>query len=519
MSSRRGRARLRRRDESGSNVNWQDLWLALLVAGGAAVAGATSWFGWWMPFALALGGAALVGGARWAAWVVRRDARAVVALWLVFALNRSVGLLAPGGLERAFLVLDDVVLAAALALVLISRPHAARGGQGLQWFWVGIGVFAASGVVGALLGDVDPRGAVLGTWLALKLPVCIFVASQFPWRPKDIRLLARVAGALLVVVLVTAAVQLAFPGVVAQVFGARQRTRLGGDVITSIFREPAQYSTFMVFAVAVLLARFPLTAGRGAAVLASAAAALYSLRLKAVVGVVLLVAARVATSPVKLFRLAAPVALLTGGALAAYLGSGLLSARIGVLFGDDGASPRQLLYRTADRIADNHLVTGDGFGSFGSEASITWYSDTYARYGLADLYGFSERAPVYVHDASWATVLGEAGWLGAAGVGVALAALLARLWRQASEQADGAAGDISRAALFCAIAFVSDSVTSPQLFSGFACMSLAALVSLAARPIQQEGKVPAAATSLPAWSGSRRAAGLPVADTVPGGAG
>ena len=171
--------------------------------------------------------------------------------------------------------------------------------------------------------------------------------------------------------------------------------------------------------------------------------------------------------------------LLAAGAAAAYLGAGLLRRGWGALRGGAGIGPADaVLDRRAHRAGP--LPLGGGFGSFGSEASVVVYSPLYVVYGLSNVYGFTVDKPIFVHDAAWATVLGESGVFGVAGFAVALGALLLAAWRTVRRGDPGRRGDAARAALLFTLAFTSDSLTTPQLFGGFACMTLATLHSISA---------------------------------------
>jgi hypothetical protein len=454
------------------------LWGVVATVVLAAALGAVTWFAWWWPFALVVACVAVASAAMWIRWIVRRDARAVVALWLIFALNRSLALILPPGLYKVTLSLDDIALAVALGVLLMTGARLRPGTRAMTVAYIGFGVFLVSGVVGAAAAGSSVTVTVLGTWFALKLFVCLVVASQFRWRERDTHVAIQAAIWLIVVTLAVAVLQWVAPEIVNAIFRGEERTRLGARVLTSIFRHPAHYSTFMVFSLAILLARYPLTPRKSGQALVVGAAALLSLRLKALVDVVLLLGARVAISPARSVKFRAPLVLLAGGVAAAFVGSGLLAARIGVLFGTQDESARRILYETSGRIAKDFFPFGGGFGSFGSEASLMQYSPLYAQYGLSDRYGFSSESPIFVHDASWATVLGEAGLIGFVGFAVALIALLGSAWQRARLAGTTRRGDVARAAMLFALAFVSDSLTTPQLFAGFACMTLATLLSM-----------------------------------------
>ncbi|MGY1745239.1 hypothetical protein [Blastococcus sp. SYSU D00695] len=459
-------------------VAWLRALADVVLVAAATLALSTSLLvAWWAPVAVVAGAVACAAIAIWVRLLARRDTRALVVLWLVFALNRTFALLAGDGpVGSVMSSLDDIALGVALVVVVLTGVRCTGLPRSLVVAFCGLFVFGVAGVLGAVLAGVVAPAVLLGTWLGCKLLVCLFVTTQFRWSEDDIRRAQRVAAVLIGLVVVVALVQLVEPGLVYRVLGAQRRVRLGQDVVTSIFREPSQYSVFMIFAMSGLVAAHPLSRRRLLAAAVTGVGAVLSLRLKTLVDLVLVLVGRLAVSPSRL-RWATPVALVVGGAAVTYLGGPLFRARAPVLFGDE-RSARQILYQTAGSLAGRHLPFGGGFGSFGSEASITYYSPVYAEYGMADAFGFSEARPQFLHDASWATVLGEGGWLGAAGAAVALGALLALLLRRAVTRGAGRRGDCARAGFLFGMAFIADSVTSPQFFAGFACLTLATLVSM-----------------------------------------
>jgi hypothetical protein len=454
------------------------LWATGVTVVVAAACGASTWFAWWSPLAVAALAVVVPAAIRWLQWLVRRDARGMIVLWLIFGLNRTLALLVPPALRSWALYLDDIALAVALGTVLLTGARLLPRTRLMAVAYLGLGVFLVSGVVGALMAGTGLVVILVGTWLSLKLLVCLTVANQFHWRERDRRLAVRVAVPLIILVVLVAVIQWVSPGTVHAIFGTGERLRLGVPVITSIFSQPAQYAAFMMLVLALLLARFPLTPTRIGQSFIVAAAAMLSLRLKALIDLVLIPAARVALSPVRRVRGTTPLMLAAGATAAILLGSSLLTAQIGVLFGTQTQSPRQVLYRTSAHIARDFFPFGGGFGSFASQASIIKYSPLYARYGLSNTYGFRANDPIMVHDASWATVLAEGGVIGTVGCLVGLAALLVAAWRGARSASASRRDDAARATLLFLIPFLSDSLTTPQLFIGFSCISLAILFSM-----------------------------------------
>lgn len=439
------------------------------------------------PTVAVLGGVVALGLAvAWLRLLVRHDARALIVLWLVFLLNETASRVLPEPWDAVAKRLDDVCLALALVVVLASAVVRRTWQPTPRLVSLGLAVFAAAGVLSAVVASVPNAPLALGTWLSVKLWVSLLVAAQFSWTERDVRLFRRVVAATVVVVVAIALVQLFAPLAVSGFFGAVQRVRGGIPAMTSIFGQPSQYGTFMVLAVAVVFSS-RLRPRRVAFGVLAAGFAVLSLRAKTAIDVVVVLGGRLLMARSRLVRAIVPVAVVAAGGAAFVLAGGVIRNRLDVLFGGSGDSPRQLLYRTATSIASGTPPLGSGFGTFGSEASRSaWYSPIYHQYGLDRVYGFWERAPLFIADASWATVLGEAGWLGVAGFVLSLAALGIHLWRRVRSAREIAGENLARAALLFLVTFVADSFTSPQLFAGFACVSLAVLVSMstsAVRPV------------------------------------
>jgi hypothetical protein len=70
---------------------------------------------------------------------------------------------------------------------------------------------------------------------------------------------------------------------------------------------------------------------------------------------------------------------------------------------------RSALYYTSFLIARDHFPFGAGLASYGSYASVLYYSDVYHEYGLSSIYGLSPRVSFFAMDTFWPMVLGEGG--------------------------------------------------------------------------------------------------------------
>jgi hypothetical protein len=449
-----------------------------ITATASTLLAATVAISWWAPLAILACGTALLWTFRWLKLLVRRDPRALLALWIIFALNASAALLVPLQFQRLVTRLDDASLATALIVILLTHHSKARTNAWTTAAFLGLSIYTIVGILSGLGGGLSWQALTLGSWLGSKLLICSYIATRFTWTTDQVRIAYRFAIGLLSVVLTVAVAQFLAPSVFSTALGAGNRVRLGVPVITSIFKQPAQYAVFTLLALSLILAAAPLTRSRtlGAALIAGAA--LLSLRLKALIDIVLTFAGRAATSPSVAVRTLTPGLLISGAAAAGYFGAGLIGDRAGALFGTAGDAPRQTLYTVAASIASTRAPLGAGFGSFGSQASIQYYSPLYGEYGLSGVYGFTPNAPIFVQDASWATILGEGGWLGAAGFVLALGALAMMFWHQARTLTSDIYQASARAGFLFLMVYIADSVTTPELFAGFPCMSLAILWSM-----------------------------------------
>lgn len=72
---------------------------------------------------------------------------------------------------------------------------------------------------------------------------------------------------------------------------------------------------------------------------------------------------------------------------------------------------RKVLYSVSFDIANLHFPFGNGFASFGSDASGRFLSETYNQYNLIDQNG---NLTIYISDAYFATILGQFGYIGIA---------------------------------------------------------------------------------------------------------
>lgn len=393
-----------------------------------------------------------------------------------------------------FTVLDDAVLAIAIGCTLVhlclelSRTASTTGianhvrviARRLQTPWitltaVGLLAYVLAGVCGFLISRSHPDGFLLGTWLSLKLIATIFVITRLNWTRRAIAY--TVNGVIIILGIQTAAVlaEFLFPEFVQGIFRvSREASRSSFATLKGVFNHPVQSATFGLFAMATLTLG-PNERWKQIVGYAAGTVALSGLRVKTLIDIVVVIALRLFVGGSKRARIIAPIIVAAASTLLIVFAHGIISQRVNaVLFSDD--SRRKLLLDAGFAIARDGVVVGTGFGSFGSEASRSPYSSVWVDYGLSEEYGFTNASPMFATDLSWATLLGETGFLGTAGLVLAAATLCTYLVRRSWTRRTST---WHLAALGFAAVIVIDSFASPRLFDGFAAAGLAILLAFA----------------------------------------
>ena len=117
-------------------------------------------------------------------WLVlalaRRSGGAGVLIVAIFLLNRPIG--NASGVEmvgRALSFADDFVLLLALLMVFYAPTLGRRLVP--RAMWIGFVAFAVLGIVGGILYAAPTASVLSGAWLALKLPVSLWVMLRLRW--------------------------------------------------------------------------------------------------------------------------------------------------------------------------------------------------------------------------------------------------------------------------------------------------------------------------------------------------
>lgn len=98
-------------------------------------------------------------------------------------------------------------------------------------------------------------------------------------------------------------------------------------------------------------------------------------------------------------------------------------------FGGQVVTARGEMLATGLKIAFASFPIGRGFATFGSGASVKYYSPLYYEYGLNNVWGLGGNNKNFINDSFWPVILGQFGFLGVV-VLVSLFVLLVRpIWR------------------------------------------------------------------------------------------
>ena len=83
-----------------------------------------------------------------------------------------------------------------------------------------------------------------------------------------------------------------------------------------------------------------------------------------------------------------------------------------VYFQSTGWSARAVMLVDAISLAKTYFPFGAGFGSFGTNMSVVFYSKLYNLFGYNSIYGMSETTAAYLNDGFWQAVIGQFGFFG-----------------------------------------------------------------------------------------------------------
>ncbi len=402
-------------------------------------------------------------------------------VWGFNVLQTTFVYLAGGALGQLLGFTDEgFVLALGVVMILertpISRPIAVAAG-------FGGGIYVFAGVVGAVLDSAPALPMVLGTFAALKFWILLLYAGTIHWRTELPRF-ERVVQVLFLYIVAIAALNLGLPSVHDAIFNfpSDELERVGRESIRGPFTRPNFLAHVAVFTGLFWLGR--LLNGDKARYLAMFVAALamclLTFRLKVAMEIAAVSLAVAAVSGrIFLQRLAIP--LLAGLAVVVLFVPAFVDAidqQVGRFVFDEEYNSRDVLYDTSAAIASDHAPFGVGFGRFGSGPSKNYYSSVYREYGIHNAPGIREdRGAQTVQDAAWATIFGEAGYLGLVPYAAAIIYLLYRSFLAAKANQGR-----SWAVLFgwiAAVAVITESSGTLTFFSSMMATNLAVAFAVA----------------------------------------
>jgi hypothetical protein len=439
------------------------------VAGVSGIAGAV----------IAVG---LVGAVVMTIAFVHRPFIVVLGVWMFLLVQNTiaVSLGKSGGAGGAVNKLENPII---LLLLLLSLVFGERAVHGRMLVYLPAGVFLLAGLASDFAHHVPISTALLGAWLGAKLWVLLFITMRLPWNEHEVMRIVTVIIRFATVVAALTFIDFVAPHAfrAALHLPSESDVRVGLESARSIFANPALLASFMFMSLCLLLARMSFVRKRTDIFCAAslAVAAVLSLRFKAVVGVLAAFAIIWVLRPRNLGRAIGPkvVILLVAGIAVGGVGYAVANKQVNEYTTTE--TPRNRMTQVALQLAKHDIPLGEGFGRYGSAPSSFpyRYSPVYNKVGFWAINGLDAANPAYLHDTSWATVIGETGALGWLGYAGGLVLLLVSLILQSrNEEQAWYAQMLSIAGAATVVALLVDSAGRPALFDAFTCMSVALIV-------------------------------------------
>lgn len=364
----------------------------------------------------------------------------------------------------------DEVMVAVAAVAFPARRLVTEGRvvwlPGGGWF----AGYVAAGLISAGLADVPAGTAVPAAFIAVKGVVLAFALAQLRWTREDLETLVRLGIVASVLMMVTAAINLAIPTAWAHLTTGRPPITSVGAIpaINGLFQHPAAFSRFCgVLAIGGLL--YGVVVRRSVAntllVILTAGLGFLTLQVKSIIGVL----ATLAVVGVRFLRWSGAVALLCLGPLVALLVVPPLMQLVGtdlaLYVAQDSA--RSMLTEGGVTVAAQYFPLGAGFGQYGSATAADQYSPLYFALGFDDRFGLGPGpdSGQFLNDNQWPAIVGEAGWFGAAFFTIGLACMLVCLLRRTSADEDVLVRWLRITGVGWMILLVVESVASPVFVS------------------------------------------------------
>ena len=364
----------------------------------------------------------------------RQPFKSLIAVWVfeIFQLRLVDAAGASSSIGTLLNYSDDasLVLLSMVSLLRVVSGHARLSKAKLL---VPAFCFAAIGLLSGIVVHERLTVLLLGTYMANKLFLSIFVALSSPIPEKPFRSLSDAILTVGTIVALIGVAEVLFPNQLRALWNSDEpiQYRFGFASMQSVFPHPGRMARFMAICFSVAICRYAAVGKPRDLVrlLLFALCAILTFRLKAILDLAAVsILAVLVLRGVERRRLFAPfvigtVALLLFGSVV----FSVLSVQLTQYTTDVGTTARGELYSTGVQVADRYFPAGAGFGRYGGYTARLFYSGLYYQYGFASQWGLSPTYGDFLTDTSWPAVIGEAGYLGALCYGLTVLTLIKEL--------------------------------------------------------------------------------------------
>jgi hypothetical protein len=348
---------------------------------------------------------------------------AVLAILFVRPLEQLVPVPAVSYLDETFVVLCVVTMP--LRRLLDQKPLRTFPGQ---WWFV---AFLVIGLLSSLVVQVPAAIFLSGAFIMVKGLLLAWAVAQLDWSDRHLLCAVRATTVVILLCLVAAAVNLAFPNAWNAVLSSDPNAVEPRSFLPSLigpFTHPIDLGQFMSLAALgiatwrasvrksgftlVLLfatAAGAVLTGRRTAAAGLSVAWLWLQRLQRSVRVLVVL---VACIPIAVVAFSGPAVEVVQATYQDYVGKGTPEART-------------VLTVDSFSVAAEHFPVGAGFGRYGSATAAENYSPEYLARGFPYIWGLGRGTEdgKFLTDTEWPAILGETGFLGAIAFALGLVAI------------------------------------------------------------------------------------------------
>lgn len=358
----------------------------------------------------------------------------VIFQWLV--VNRAGGDLT--SLGRILTFIDEIFIVGIFFIILLDT-FLRRRKVYLVSISFGLAIVVGTGIIGGLIGGTPPVIIASDILIFLKGFMVFYIFSYFEYFEAKLKKGVVVFTVVGIIILLVGGVELYKPAEIRMLLGNVTSIdwRMGIPSVQSVFIHPGLFGWFCGFS-ALFAFAFYLVRRKGTDMfffIIFTLGVLISMRLKAVVGLALS-----AVFGLWLYSSRAKVKLVCMIGMVAVLVTILFGSKISGMVGEqireyqNPLKPRNVLYRTGFKVAEEYFPFGAGFGRFGGEIAARYYSPVYRRYKFELMYGLWPGGR-FLRDTFWPMILGELGVIGFLAY-VAVLILLFRLMVNSYHRAD-----------------------------------------------------------------------------------